>query len=110
MFPLHGSPGGREGPAWAHREEPKSEALGAMRKLFTLILLVGAFCGGYQFGHQPGAPDPAPFAKKCCVQASHISRRVARWASAKWEEINASPTDQGVASACGGETSQEQQD
>lgn len=33
------------------------EALAAVRRLLTIILLVGAFLGGYYLGHCEGSPD-----------------------------------------------------
>ncbi len=79
-----------------------------MRKLLTLIVLLGVFYGGYHLGRQPGAPDLTPFMKKCYVHASGICRRAAQWTAAKWEQINADSTDPALASASGGSTSQEQ--
>ena len=39
------------------------------KKLFTMVLLAAAFCGGYHLGHQPGSPDLAPYAKDCYTKA-----------------------------------------
>lgn len=78
-----------------------------MRKLLILVLLVGAFYGGYELGRRPGAPDLTPYAKKGYVCAHDISRRVARWASAEWDQINAAPADQGIGDAYNGTARQE---
>ena len=88
--------------------EPYWEALRAMRKLLTFILLVGVFYGGYELGRQPGAPDLRPVVKKCYVCAHDVSWRVAQWASAKWEEMRANSTDPAVADGYGGASSQEE--
>lgn len=79
-----------------------------MRKLLTLALLVGMFAGGYHMGHRPDAPDLPTFAKQCSVQAVDIGWRVARWASAQWEQMKASSDDQALASASSGGPSQEE--
>jgi hypothetical protein len=104
---MHGGRGGLEGPARPDRAGIKLEALGAMKKLLTLALLVGVFAGGYHLGHRPDAPDLPIFAKHCAVQAVDIGGRVARWASAQWEQMKAASDDPALASASSGAPSQE---
>ena len=47
----------------------KMEALGTMKKLLLLILLTGAFLGGYHLGRQPNSPDIFAWAQKTYNQA-----------------------------------------
>lgn len=60
-----------------------------MRKLLILILLAGAFYGGYCTGRLPGAPDLSPFAKKCGAAIVKVSRRAVQWAAVEWEKLQA---------------------
>ena len=60
-----------------------------MRKLLTLILLIGAFYGGYHVGRLPGAPDLSPFAKRCYGQAAQLTRRAVQWGSTEWQKVQA---------------------
>jgi hypothetical protein len=51
------------------------------KKLFTMVLLAAAFCGGYHLGHQPGSLDLAPYAKGChtkVVAAYHQAEAMVR--------------------------------
>ena len=68
------------------------------KKLFTMILLAGAFFGGYHMGHQPGSPDLSPFAQDCYAKAAAAYHQAEALVRAGSEQIKAAqPTAQSAA-------------
>jgi hypothetical protein len=47
-----------------------------MRRFIVLIMLAGAFFGGYQTGRLPGSPDLIPIARDAYNQAADVCARL----------------------------------
>ena len=47
-----------------------------MRRLIVMVLLAGAFFGGYQTGRRPGSPDLVPIARDAYNQSADICGRL----------------------------------
>ncbi len=47
-----------------------------MRRLVTIILLVGAFLGGYYVAQKPGAPRLSELADKATFQAEQMGQKL----------------------------------
>jgi hypothetical protein len=47
-----------------------------MRRFIVLMMLAGAFFGGYQTGRLPGSPDLIPIARDAYNQAADICARL----------------------------------
>jgi hypothetical protein len=57
-----------------------------MKKLLVLILVCGAFVGGYELGRQPDAPDIIGQARDAAGQAQHHGEQLSAHASGAREQ------------------------
>ena len=59
----------------------------AVRKFILLILLMGAFLGGYHLGRTPGSPDVFSHARRTYRRASHAGKALAGFINARSHDV-----------------------
>ncbi len=54
-----------------------------MRRLFTIILLLAAFLGGYHLGRKPDSPDVIGWVGEACSEVDRVTLKIVDKADAE---------------------------